>query len=60
MSTPDQDVAANILDGLRADRLLSDETIARIKVRLADGTMTAEDWTREVGRDLAERASDAY
>lgn len=54
--TPDLDVAARILEGLRIEGILADPTLERIRQRLADGTMTADDWLREIERDLAEVA----
>jgi hypothetical protein len=59
MTFPDRQVADRILAALRAERLLSEATLERISQRLADGTMTADDWGREVERDLAEAAGNA-
>jgi hypothetical protein len=60
MTASDRQVADRILAALRAERLLSEETLAGISQRLADGTMTADDWLREVERDLAEAPADAH
>jgi len=59
MVSPDRQVADRILAALRAERLLSEETLTRISQRLADGTMTADDWVREMERDLAEAPGNA-
>jgi hypothetical protein len=53
MSASDRQVADRIITALRAEDLLSDETLARISQRLADGTMTADDWVHEVQQDLS-------
>jgi hypothetical protein len=59
MISPDRQVADRILATLRADKTLGDDALARISQRLADGTMTADDWVREVERDLAENPTNA-
>jgi hypothetical protein len=59
MSTLDRQVADRIIAALRAEDLLGDETLARISQRLADGTMTADDWVREVQQDLSTLPADA-
>jgi hypothetical protein len=56
MTGPDRQVADRILDALRAAEVLSDGTLARISQRLADGTITSDDWVHEMERDLAEPA----
>jgi hypothetical protein len=59
VTAPDRQVADRIVATLRADKTLNDDTLARISQRLADGTMTADDWVREVERDLAENPTNA-
>ena len=54
MTAQDREVAASILQELRAQGLLTETTLARIEQRLSDGTMTPDDWVREVERDLLE------
>jgi hypothetical protein len=59
VTAPDRQVADRILATLRADKTLSGDTLTRISQRLGDGTMTADDWVREVERDLAENPTNA-
>jgi len=59
MSASDRQVADRIIAALRAEDLLGDETLARISQRLADGTMTTDDWVREVQQDLSTLPVDA-
>ena len=59
MTAPDRQVADRILATLRAENTLSDATLQRISQRLADGTLTADDWVRELERDLAETPGNA-
>jgi hypothetical protein len=59
VNSPDRQVADRILAALRADRALGEATLERISQRLADGTLTADDWLRELERDLAEAPPDA-
>jgi hypothetical protein len=59
MSASDRQVADRIIAVLRAEDLLGDETLARISQRLADGTMTADDWLHEVQQDLSTLPADA-
>ncbi|HEX3246230.1 MAG TPA: hypothetical protein VHX16_12560 [Chloroflexota bacterium] len=56
MTAPDRQVADRILEALRAAEVLSDDTLARISQRLADGTITSDDWVHELERDLTEHA----
>jgi hypothetical protein len=56
MTAPDRQVADRILEALRAAEVLSDDTLARISQRLADGTITSDDWMHELERDLTEHA----
>jgi hypothetical protein len=59
MTAPDRQVADRILAALRVDRVLGEATLERISLRLADGTLTADDWLREIERDLTEAPPDA-
>lgn len=44
MSTPDEEVAARIIEEIRKKKLLSENGIKKIEKGLASGKLTAEEW----------------
>lgn len=56
MSKPDEQVADRIIEQLRNQKLLSDSTLAKLKPKLADGRLSAEDWRLAVELDQIEKA----
>ena len=44
MMTPDEEVAARIIGEFKKAAFLSSETISSLEAKLAQGTISAEDW----------------
>lgn len=51
MSTPDEEVAARIIEEIRKKNLLSENGIKKIEKGLASGKLTAEGWRLAVEID---------
>jgi hypothetical protein len=55
MKTPDEEVAARIIEEIRKKKLLSEKGIKRIEKGLASGKLTAEEWRLAFEMDAASK-----
>jgi hypothetical protein len=55
MSKPDEQVADRIIEQLRKQKLLLDVTLAKLKPKLAAGSLYAEDWRLTAETDTTDK-----
>jgi len=58
MKTPDQEVADRIIQELRNSQMLSEKSIQKIKLSLANGSLKSEDWRLIFETDRLEKETD--
>lgn len=55
MGTPDEEVAVRIINEIRKNKLLSENSIKRVAKGLASGKLTAEEWRLAFEMDAASK-----